>query len=220
MFVSVPVIAIDGPSASGKGTIATRVAAALQYHYLDSGVIYRVVAWAVGRYDVDCRDAAAVATLATGLSVHFEGEAVYVNGEDVTTALRSSQISDVASRIAALAEVRRALLVWQRRFRQAPGLVADGRDMASVVFPDAILKVFVTASVQERAKRRYKQLIEKGEQATIRQIEEAIIKRDQRDQGRSCAPLQQLQDAYVLDTTELAIDQAVVQVLTWYDQHK
>ncbi len=212
---AVPVIAIDGPSASGKGTIAARVAAELGWHYLDSGAIYRLAALAAQRAGVPWDDEVAVAGIAAGLDVEFGENSIRLAGEEVGDAIRYEEISAGASRIAALPLVRRALLFRQRLFRRAPGLVADGRDMASVVFPDARTKVFLTASAEVRAQRRYKQLIEKGIAASIDPLLLDLRERDLRDSQRSVAPLQQSEGAHLLDTTELTIAQTVAQVLEW-----
>ena len=211
----VPVIAIDGPSASGKGTVAAKVAAQLGWHYLDSGAIYRLTALAAQRAGIAWDDEAGVAAVAAGLDVEFGENSIRLAGEEVGDAIRHEEISLGASRIAALPEVRRALLFRQRQFRRAPGLVADGRDMASVVFPDAQTKVFLTASVEVRAQRRYKQLIEKGITASITPLLLDLRERDLRDSQRSVAPLQQSEGAHLLDTTDLTIVQTVEQILTW-----
>jgi 3-phosphoshikimate 1-carboxyvinyltransferase len=211
----VPVIAIDGPSASGKGTVAARVAAALGWHYLDSGALYRLTALAARRAGVAWDDEACVAAIAAGLDVVFGENSIRLCGEEVGEAIRDEEISAGASRVAALPAVRAALLFRQRVFRQAPGLVADGRDMGSVVFPDAKTKVFLTASVDVRAQRRYKQLIEKGIAASILPLLLDLRERDERDSQRSVAPLQQGVDAELLDTTALTIEQTVAQVLFW-----
>ena len=212
---SVPVIAIDGPSASGKGTIAAKVAAALGWHYLDSGAIYRLTALAAQRAGVAWDDEAGVARIAAGLDAEFGENSIRLSGEEVGDAIRHEAISIGASHVAALPAVRRALLFRQRLFRRAPGLVADGRDMASVVFPDARTKVFLTASVEVRAQRRYKQLIEKGIAASITPLLLDLRERDLRDSQRSVAPLQQSEEAHLLDTTDLSIAQTVAQVLAW-----
>ena len=214
----VPVIAIDGPSASGKGTVAARVAAALGWHYLDSGALYRLTAVAARRAGVAWDDEAGVAAIAAGLDVVFGENSISLAGEDVGDTIRQEEISVGASKVAALPAVRAALLFRQRLFRQAPGLVADGRDMASVVFPDARTKVFLTASVEIRAERRYKQLIEKGIAASIQPLLLDLRERDARDSQRSVAPLKQNEDAELLDTTNLTIDQAVAQVLSWHSK--
>lgn len=213
--MNIPVIAIDGPSASGKGTVAAKVAERLGFHYLDSGALYRLTALAAREEDIDWGDQERLAELAAELPASFEGESVFLFGEDVSDAIREEAIGNGASIIAAYPEVRSALLARQRAFCQAPGLVADGRDMGSVVFPGAALKIFLTASAEERAQRRYKQLINKGESANLPQIQLDIIERDARDAARPVAPLKQEPDAKRLDTTALTIDQAVEQVLTW-----
>ena len=208
-----PVITIDGPSASGKGTIAQRVAQRLGYHYLDSGALYRLIAWAGSQAGIAEDDEVALARLADTLDVRFEGEDVYNNQELVTNEIRSELVSAAASRVAALPAVRHALLARQRAFRQAPGLVADGRDMGSVVFPDATLKIYLTANARERAERRYKQLIGKGMDANMTALLQDIQSRDQRDSARAVAPLRKSDDASVLDTTALEIEDVVEQVL-------
>ncbi len=212
----VPIIAIDGPSASGKGTVAQRVAERLGFHYLDSGALYRLVALTAMRSGVDLTDEATLADIARHLDVVFSGVKIQLKGEDVADAIRAEACSNGASRIAAYPEVRKALLQRQRAFRQLPGLVADGRDMGSVVFPDAILKIFLTASAETRAQRRYKQLMGKGIDANIATLLQDIQERDARDSNRSVAPLQQGADASLLDTTLLNIAQAVDEVLGLY----
>jgi cytidylate kinase len=213
-----PVIAIDGPSASGKGTVAALVAQSLGFHYLDSGAIYRVTAHAAQRIGVDLADEVALAALARQLQLRFDGGEVYLDGNPVGDAIRCEEAGRAASRIAALPALRAALLERQRAFRLPPGLVSDGRDMGSVVFPDATLKVFLTASAEERAQRRYKQLIEKGFDANLAALLQDLKERDARDAARSAAPLQQTSDAVLLDTTGLTIQQAVQQVLNGYLQ--
>ncbi|MBK5915630.1 bifunctional 3-phosphoshikimate 1-carboxyvinyltransferase/cytidylate kinase [Rhodocyclus purpureus] len=212
---AVPVIDIDGPSASGKGTVAARVAAALGWNYLDSGALYRLTALAAQRAGVAWDDEAGVAAIAAGLDVVFGVDSILLAGEEVGEAIRSEEISSGASQVAALPAVRSALLFRQRAFRRAPGLVADGRDMASVVFPDAATKVFLTASVEARADRRHKQLISKGIAAKLTPLLQEMRERDERDRSRSVAPLQQSADARLLDTTDLSIEAAVAQVLAW-----
>ena len=212
--ITAPVIAIDGPSASGKGTVAERVAAALGYHYLDSGSLYRLTALAALRGDVGLDDEAGVAGLAGSLPASFEGGRILLAGDDVTDAIRTEEISIGASKVAALPAVRAALLARQRAYRRFPGLVADGRDMASVVFPDAAAKVFLTASAGARAERRYKQLIAKGMPANMHALLQDLQDRDARDAQRSVAPLRQCDDADLVDTTELNIDAAVAAVMT------
>jgi 3-phosphoshikimate 1-carboxyvinyltransferase len=213
---AVPVIAIDGPSASGKGTVAARVAETLGFHYLDSGALYRLTALSASQQGVALDDEAALATLALNLNVRFTADKIYLAGEDVSDALRAEAMGNAASRIAALPAVRAALLARQRAFRRAPGLVTDGRDMGSVVFPDAMSKIFLTASAEARAERRYKQLKEKGFSANLENLLTELRERDVRDAARSLAPLQQGADASLLDTTHLSIDQAVDAVLGDY----
>ncbi len=213
---AVPVIAIDGPSASGKGTVAGRVAEALGFHYLDSGALYRLTALAAARHSVALEDEAALAALALNLNVAFATDKICLENEDVSDALRTEAVGNAASIIAALPAVRTALLARQHAFRQAPGLVTDGRDMGSVVFPDAVTKVFLTASAEARAERRYKQLKEKGFSANLENLLDELRERDARDAARSVAPLQQGADASLLDTTHLSIDQAVDAVLSEY----
>ena len=212
--IAAPVIAIDGPSASGKGTVAERVATALGYHYLDSGSLYRLTALAALRAVVALDDEAGVAGLATHLPASFAGGRILLAGDDVTDAIRSEEVSAGASKVAALPAVRAALLARQRAYRRFPGLVADGRDMGSVVFPAAAVKVFLTASAEIRAERRYKQLIAKGMPANMHALLQDLHERDARDAQRSVAPLQQCVDAVLVDTTGLDIGQAVAAVMT------
>jgi cytidylate kinase len=209
----IPVVAIDGPAASGKGTVAKRVAAALGFHYLDSGALYRLVALKALLAGVDPDDAGAVAALAGSLDVAFEGESTRLDGSDVTHALRDEAASAAASRVAVHARVRAALLQRQRAFRQPPGLVADGRDMGTVVFPEARVKVFVTASPEERARRRHNQFAEMGIDVNIQSLLRDIRERDKRDASRAVAPLRPADDAVILDTTDMTIDAAVATVL-------
>ena len=211
-----PVIAIDGPSASGKGTVAARVAAALGFAYLDSGALYRLTALAAQRAQVAWDDEAGVAQIAAALDVVFSEDEVLLAGVPVGDAIRTEEISSGASQVAALPAVRAALLFRQRAFNTRPGLVGDGRDMGSVVFPQARLKVFLTASAQVRAERRYKQLIEKGFSANLPTLLAELQARDARDQARPVAPLRQEADAFLLDTDKLSIEQAVAQVLAWF----
>ena len=212
----VPVIAIDGPSASGKGTVAQRVAQALGFHYLDSGALYRLSALAALRQGVSLDDEAALARLAAALDIRFEGEKIFLSAQDVSDEVRSEDCGTNASRIAAFPELRAALLQKQRDFKRLPGLVADGRDMGSVVFPDANLKVFLTASPEARAERRTKQLIEKGMCAKIQDVIEELKRRDLRDSSRPVAPLKHYPDATLLDTTALSVQAATDQVVDWY----
>jgi cytidylate kinase len=211
-----PVIAIDGPSASGKGTVAQRVATALGMHYLDSGALYRLLGLAAQKHGIALTEEARLAALAGQIDIRFEGEDIWLDGVPVGDELRTEEAGAAASKIAALPGVRAALLDKQQAFRRAPGLVADGRDMASVVFPDAELKIFLTASAEVRADRRYKQLKQKGMDASIAALLQDIEARDSRDTQRSVAPLQQATGAVRLDTTALNIEQAVQFVLDQY----
>jgi cytidylate kinase len=211
-----PVIAVDGPAASGKGTIAAGVAGALGFHYLDSGALYRLVALQALERGIDAGDAAALAAEAARLPVAFSGGRTTLDGRDVTDLIRGEAASRMASAVAVHPGVRAALLTRQRAFRQPPGLVADGRDMGTVVFPDAVLKVFLTASAEERARRRHKQLIEKGMSVTIDSLLRDIRERDARDATRAVAPLVAAPDAVLLDTTDLSIAAATDAVLAHF----
>jgi len=211
-----PVIAIDGPAASGKGTIAAGVAAALAFHYLDSGALYRLVALQSLEHAIDAADEAALAATAAALGVRFLSGRIELDGRDVTGLIRGEAVSKAASAVSVHAAVRATLLARQRAFRQPPGLVADGRDMGTVVFPDAALKVFLTASAEERARRRYKQLIEKGISVTLEGLLRDIRERDARDASRPVAPLRPAADAVALDTTDLSIAAATDAVLALY----
>jgi len=211
-----PVIAIDGPAASGKGTVAAQVAARLAFHCLDSGALYRLVALAAQRAGVAFSAAEALGEIAASLPAIFRNGDVLLAGESVAEAIRSEVISSGASQVAAHVLVRAALLGRQRDFRQPPGLVAEGRDMGTVVFPDAALKVFLTASAAVRAQRRHKQLMEKGLSANIASLLREIQERDERDKARASAPLKPAADAIELDTTTLGIDQAVDRVLAMW----
>jgi len=211
--VTAPVIAIDGPSASGKGTVAERVAAAFGYHYLDSGSLYRLTALAGIRAGRALDDEAGLAGVAATLPARFAGGRIWLDDDDVTDAIRSEEISVGASKVAALPAVRAALLARQRAYRRFPGLVADGRDMASVVFPGALAKVFLTASAEARANRRHKQLIAKGMPANMHALLQDLLERDARDAQRSVAPLKQCDDADLVDTTEMDIEAAVAAVM-------
>lgn len=203
------VIAIDGPSASGKGSVAERVAKYFGFHYLDSGAIYRLLAYAAYQQNVAWSDARTLAEIAAKLDIKFENGEAYLNGEQVSTHIRTEQMGKGASEVAVHPDVRTALLQTQRNFRQTPGLVGDGRDIGSVIFPDAGLKVFLTAAVETRAKRRYDQLINRGETADYDLILADLQQRDLRDSQRAAAPLKQLPDAILLDTTDKNIEQAV-----------
>jgi len=211
-----PVIAIDGPSASGKGTVAQADARALDFHYLDSGALYRLVALAAMNGGTDLGDEAELSALAAGLDARFAGGEILLGGERATEAIRTEACSVASSRVAAVPGVRAALLDRQRAFREPPGLVADGRDMGSVVFPDARLKVFLTASPETRAERRYKQLKDKGIAANIATLLLDLAERDARDVARAVAPLRPAPDARTLDTTGLTPDEAADTVLAWY----
>ena len=213
----IPVIAIDGPSASGKGTVAERVARVLGFHYLDSGALYRLTALAAKQAGLPLDGAGALGVLAANLDVHFADGEIFLSNQIVTDEIRSEACSRNASLVAAIPEVRAGLLTRQRAFRQPPGLVADGRDMGSVVFPDAALKVFLTAAPEIRAQRRYNQLMDKGIPANMQGLLQDIEERDARDASRAVAPLQR-GEALLLDTTSLTIQQAVDQVLGWFAQ--
>ncbi len=217
---AVPVLAIDGPAGSGKGTVSRQVATALGWHLLDSGALYRLVALDALRAGVALDGEPALAARAAQLPVRFDSDAsgegrVWLDGEEVTAAIRGEAVSEGASRVAALAGVRAALLARQRAFRQPPGLVADGRDMGSVVFPDAGLKVFLTASAAERARRRHKQLKEKGIDVSLAALSRELTERDHRDSSRQVAPLRPSDDARVLDTTDMDVEEVVASVLRW-----
>ncbi|HEU0257862.1 MAG TPA: (d)CMP kinase [Burkholderiales bacterium] len=209
--MSVPVIAIDGPSASGKGTIAKRVAAAIGFHYLESGALYRLVALIALRQGLN--DEAAIAAAAAGMDVYFQGEEIFLEDQDVNLHIRHEEVGKRASDIAPMPAVRRALLERQRAFRQPPGLVADGRDMGTVVFPDAALKIFLTASPEVRAQRRYKQLIEKGIAANLSALSRDLAQRDARDANRAVAPLAPAPDSQVLDSSSLSVEAVADRVL-------
>jgi cytidylate kinase len=213
-----PVIAVDGPSASGKGTVALGVANALGFHYLNSGALYRTVAMAALEAGADLDNESILSDITLNLRAEFSGDTVTLGGRDVTDIIVAEAVSVAASRIAALPRVRETLLKRQRAFRRPPGLVADGRDMGSVVFPDAVLKIFLTASLEERAARRYKQLMEKGMGATMAALLQDIRERDQRDMRRPTAPLQRSADAVLIDTTNMSAADVVAQVLALYKQ--
>jgi CMP/dCMP kinase len=212
----IPVITIDGPTASGKGTVAQRVARILGFHLLDSGALYRLVALSALRNHTADNDESALAKLAAELPCRFSNGEVFLAGEDVTDAIRAENVGNASSRVAALHAVRQALVDRQLRFRHPPGLVADGRDMGTVIFPDADLKVFLTASVDARAERRYKQLIDKGFSANIPSLRSDLAERDARDTQRANAPLKPAEDAFLLDTSDITAEEAVQQVLQRY----
>lgn len=211
-----PVITIDGPTASGKGTVAHRVAEALGFHYLDSGALYRLTALTAMRKAIAPNDEHGLAKAAEHLPCHFSGEHVFLANEDVSAAIRAEAVGNLASRIAALPALRQALFGLQLGFRASPGLVADGRDMGTVIFPHAPLKVFLTASVEARAERRYKQLIDKGFSANMQDLLKDLNERDARDANRAVAPLKPSEDAFLLDTSHLSVDKSVNQVLYWF----
>ncbi|MDB5823441.1 MAG: (d)CMP kinase [Herminiimonas sp.] len=213
---NVPVIAIDGPTASGKGTVAQRVSERLGFHYLDSGALYRLTALSALRHGTPLHDEHALAKLAAGLNCSFVSDSIYLAHEDVADAIRAEEVGNAASRIATLPQVRHSLVGLQLGFCKGPGLVADGRDMGTVIFPNAVLKVFLTASPEARAERRYKQLIGKGFSATIQDLLKDLQERDARDANRSVSPLKPAEGAHILDTSDMTVDQAVSQVLAWY----
>lgn len=209
-----PVIAIDGPSASGKGTIASRVADALDFHYLESGALYRLLALLSLRSGE--MNESRLAVSARSMPVGFHNERIVLSDQDVTEKIRSEEVSMRASEVARLPLVRKALMERQRAFRQPPGLVADGRDMGTIVFPDATLKVFLTATPEVRAERRYKQLIEKGMDANLRALSRDLQERDARDANRAVAPLVPASDSQVLDSSALSIDEVAERIVRWY----
>ena len=213
MANNIPVIAIDGPSASGKGTVAQIVAEKLGFHYLDSGALYRIVALAAFERGIDWQAESEIAKLVAQLNIKFEHGEIFLDQQNVSEKIRTEQMGQGASKVAAHPQVRLALIDLQHSFRQAPGLVADGRDMATVIFPDARTKIFLTASAQVRAERRYQQLISKGLAADYSAILKDLQDRDERDSQRAVAPLQQAPDAELVETSQLNIEQAVGKVL-------
>jgi cytidylate kinase len=214
----ISVIAVDGPGGSGKGTITTRLAKHLGWHFLDSGALYRLAALAVIKAQVSLDDEAALGQLTTNLNIRFETSdhdvIAVLDEEDVTDQLRYEATGVMASKVATIPTVRAALVTRQRRFRQSPGLVADGRDMGTVIFPDAKLKIFLTASAEIRAERRYKQLKDKGESVNLTRLFREIKARDLRDQSRSVAPLRPAEDAVIIDSTELSIDEVLDKIVS------
>jgi cytidylate kinase len=211
----VPVITIDGPGGAGKGTVSHAIARELGWHFLDSGAVYRLLALAALKRGMDLNDRAGLTALAENLDVVFPvegGDIVLLDGEDVGREIRTEAVGNAASQIAALTEVRASLLERQRAFRRAPGLVADGRDMGTVVFADAPVKIFLTASVEERARRRYKQLKEKGIDVKLPAVEKEIEERDRRDASRATAPMRPAEDAIVIDTSQLDIPSSIARV--------
>ncbi|OAM52717.1 cytidylate kinase [Methylovorus sp. MM2] len=217
-YQSIPVIAIDGPSASGKGTVAQLVAEKLGYHYLDSGALYRIVALAALAANIDWANAVELGKMVPSLNIQFEDGNIYLNGQDVSDDVRTEKMGKGASEVAVHPAVRHALVGLQHSFRKAPGLVADGRDMATVIFPDATTKIFLTATAEIRAERRYKQLMSKGIHANLADILSDLQSRDVRDQQRLVAPLQQAEDAELLETSNLSIAQAVETVLSYAEK--
>jgi len=219
---AIPVIAIDGPGGSGKGTVAMLLAKRLGWHLLDSGALYRLVAVAAMDRGIDVEDEAALGTMASSLDVDFgvagHGMVVLLDGEDVTGRLRSEQVSAFSSRIATFPSVRAALVDLQRSCLKPPGLVADGRDMGTVIFPAARLKIFLTASAEARAKRRHKQLKEKGENVNLSRLFQDIRKRDERDRSRAVSPLVAAPDAHLVDSTEMSIEEVVQRILDLLDE--
>jgi cytidylate kinase len=213
---NIPVIAIDGPTASGKGTVAHKVADRLGFHLLDSGALYRLTALSALRGGSDLNDEQAIANIAAQLPARFVGGEIFLGTDNVTNAIRAEDVGNTASKIAALPAVREALVGLQLGFRQAPGLVADGRDMGTVIFPGAKLKVFLTASVAARAERRYKQLIGKGFSANMDDLLADLQARDDRDMHRAVAPLVPAEGAHILDTSDMTADEAVGEVMKWY----
>ena len=220
MISQIPVVTIDGPSGSGKGTVAALLAARLGWKFLDSGALYRLLAFAARNHGVDLTNEEALKVLAAHLDVQFDtaesgqGMCIVLEGEDVTEAIRNEVVGAGASQVAALPAVREALLQRQKAFREAPGLVADGRDMGTVVFPDATLKIFLTASAEERARRRYLQLKAKGDDVNLASLLDEIRARDERDTQRAVAPLKPADDAIQLDSTALSIEQVLGQILS------
>ncbi len=213
MTTLVPVLAIDGPSGSGKGTVAAKVASALGFRCLDSGALYRILVFQADRKGIELDQTAALVDLAETIEVEFVEGRVLLGGEDVTDAIRSESVGAKASKIAAVAEIRQALLSLQRRCVRPPGLVADGRDMGTIVFPNANLKIYLTASAEERAQRRHKQLIAKGQGGSLRALVEDISARDDRDMNRDTAPLKPADDSIEIDSTQMTIDEVVDCVL-------
>ena len=216
----IPVIAIDGPSASGKGTIAAAVAQRLGFYYLDSGALYRIVGLIAGERGINLNSDSEVSRITLNLNINFNGDEIWVEGREVSGLIRGEVAGAAASKVAALPGVRAALMTLQRNFRQSPGLVADGRDMGSVVFPDAGLKIYLTATPEERAQRRYKQLITKGVDASMAALLQDIRDRDHRDSNRAAAPLLKCADAIELDTTGIPVESVVAKVLQLYQEHQ
>jgi cytidylate kinase len=203
----VPVITVDGPSGSGKGTLAQRIAGTLGWHFLDSGAIYRVLGLMVERAGISGENTDKITQMAKNMPLEFDRDRILLGEEDVSAIIRTETIGNLASKVAAIPQVREALLAWQRNYAKAPGLVADGRDMGTVVFPGAEVKIFLMASAEERARRRYKQLKEKGLGVNLARLTEEIRERDERDSKRAVAPLVAAESAYMLDSTAMSIDE-------------
>ena len=224
MSKNIPVITIDGPSGTGKGTLSILLARRLRWHYLDSGALYRAVAFSIKQQQVHFADVKTMIALVHQLDIQFAMDEVatkkrvLLNGEDITQAIRDEQISQASSKVAAIPEVRSALIERQRVFRMHPGLVTDGRDMGTVIFPDAPLKIFMTASAKIRAERRYKQLKKKGIDANLAAILAELNVRDKRDRQRATAPLQPASDAVYIDTSELSIEAVYQHLWQWVQQ--
>ncbi|MES9829799.1 MAG: (d)CMP kinase [Candidatus Thiodiazotropha sp.] len=212
-MVRAPVITVDGPSGSGKGTLAQRIAEALGWHFLDSGAIYRVLGLMVERAGIGGENVDKIADMANSMPLLFDQGRVLLDGEDVSRIIRTETIGNAASKVAAIPQVREALLAWQRNYARSPGLVADGRDMGTVVFPQAKVKIFLTASAEERAQRRYKQLKEKGLGVNLARLTEEIRERDERDSKRAVAPLVASESAHRLDSTAMTIDEVYGQAM-------
>lgn len=217
--MTVPVVTIDGPSGSGKGTISLTTAQKLGWHFLDSGAIYRLLALSILNHNLPLDDEAILVDVAHRLDVQFTAESggeleIYLENKPVTNKIRTEECGNAASKVAVVPAVREALLERQRGFRQAPGLIADGRDMGTVVFPDATLKIFLTASAEERAKRRYNQLKQKGIDANLAHLRDEIAERDKRDAERAVSPLKTADDAIIIDSTHMSIDEVVEQVMS------
>ncbi len=217
---AIEIITIDGPTASGKGTIASEVARALGFNYLDSGALFRLSAYACLKKNVDLSDERGCAQVALGIAPCFKEGRIYLDNEDVTEAIREESIGLAASRIAAMGRVRTSILALEKSFCKAPGLVADGRDMGTVVFPEAQLKVFLTASAEVRAQRRYKQLIQRGISANLADLTRDLQERDRRDRERAVAPTRPAADAIELDSSQMTIEETVACVLKWYRSRK
>jgi len=208
-----PVVTIDGPGGSGKGTLSSLVAAELGWHLLDSGALYRIVAAMARRQAIDLTDEKSLVAMIPNLEIAFDGDGVDVNGDDLSDEIRTGEAGVAASQVAALPEVRDSILTLQKSFQRAPGLVADGRDMGTVVFPQAATKIFLDASAEVRANRRYKQLKNKGLSVNLRDLLEQIQERDARDRGRAVAPLKPAADALIIDSTQMTIEEVLQMIM-------